>query len=108
MRLTATLALIAGCAGLIGAQESFTVGPRALGMGGAGVAAVDDTPASYYNPAAFGFFAYQPPVSEQGDKGPFSVDNNALWRKEWGFDVDATFGARIHKDFAEHVNTLKK
>lgn len=106
MRLSPALALLAGCTGLISAQESFTVGPRALGMGGTGVAAVDDLPAQYYNPAAFGFFAHQPPVEEQSDKGPFSVDNNALWRKDWGAAADFTFGARIHKDFTEHIDTL--
>ena len=35
----ASLALVASCAGLSFAQESFVVGPRALGMGGTGVAA---------------------------------------------------------------------
>ena len=103
-----SLALIASCAGLSFAQESFVVGPRALGMGGTGVAAVDDVPAQYYNPAAFGFFAYQPPVAEQTDKGPDSVDNNKLWEKSWGVGIDATFGARIHQDFADHINVLKK
>lgn len=106
MRLSPALALLVGSAGLATAQDSFVVGPRALGMGGTGVAAVDDLPAQYYNPAAFGFFAHQPPVEEQTDKGPFSVDNNALWRKDWGAEADFTFGARIHKDFAEHVNVL--
>lgn len=108
MRLSPALALLVGTAGLASAQDSFVVGPRALGMGGTGVAAVDDLPAQYYNPAAFGFFAHQPPVEEQTDKGPFSVDNNALWRKDWGAEADFTFGARIHKDFAEHINTLKE
>jgi len=107
MRLSPVLALLAGCTGFAAAQDSFTVGPRALGMGGTGVAATDDVPAQYYNPAAFGFFAHQPPVEEQTDKGPFSVDNNALWRKDWGAAADFTFGARIHQDFAEHINTLK-
>lgn len=108
MRLSPVLALLAGSAGLGFAQESFTVGPRALGMGGTGVAATDDLPAQYYNPAAFGFFAHQPPVEEQTDKGPLSPDNNALWRKDWGAEADFTFGARIHKDFAKHIDTLKE
>ena len=107
MRLSPALALITGCAGLSFAQESFVVGPRALGMGGTGVAAVDDVPAQYYNPAAFGFFAYQPPAAEQTDKGPESVDNNKLWEKSWGVGIDATFGGQIHKDFADHLNVLK-
>ncbi|MBA3936344.1 MAG: conjugal transfer protein TraF [Planctomycetes bacterium] len=38
------------------ALESFIVGPRALGMGGANVASVNDIQAQFYNPAAFGFF----------------------------------------------------
>jgi F plasmid transfer operon, TraF, protein len=108
MRLSPALALLVGSTGFAVAQDSFVVGPRALGMGGTGVAAVDDLPAQYYNPAAFGFFGHQPPVEEQTDKGPLSVDNNALWRKDWGAEADFTFGARIHKDFAEHINTLKK
>lgn len=108
MRLSPALAVLTSCTLSVTAQESFTVGPRALGMGGTGVAAVDDLPAQYYNPAAFGFFGYQPPVEEQSDKGPFSVDNNALWRKDWGTAADFTFGARIHEDFAEHINTLKE
>jgi F plasmid transfer operon, TraF, protein len=111
MRLTSTLAAVAlvTCStGLSFSQESFVVGPRALGMGGTGVAAVDDVPAQYYNPAAFGFFAYQPPVAEQTDKGPDSVDNNKLWEKSWGVGIDATFGARIHQDFADHINVLKQ
>lgn len=78
MRLSPLLVLIASTSGTLYAQDSFVVGPRALGMGGTGVAAVDDLPAQYYNPAAFGFFGHQPPVEEQSDKGPFSVDNNAL------------------------------
>jgi hypothetical protein len=108
MRLSPALALLAGCSGLACSQDSFIVGPRALGMGGTGVAAVDDLPAQYYNPAAFGFFAHQPPPEEQSDKGPFSADNNALWRKDWGAEADFTFGARIHHEFAEHINTLKE
>ena len=111
MRLTpvlASLALVASSTGLSFSQESFVVGPRALGMGGTGVAAVDDVPAQYYNPAAFGFFAYQPPAAEQTDKGPDSVDNNKLWKKSWGVGIDATFGGQIHKDFADHINVLKK
>jgi ATP-dependent protease HslVU (ClpYQ) peptidase subunit len=106
--LASLAALVASSTGLSFAQESFVVGPRALGMGGTGVAAVDDVPAQYYNPAAFGFFAYQPPAAEQTDKGPDSVDNNNLWEKSWGVGIDATFGARIHQDFADHIDVLKK
>ena len=111
MRLLPTMTVIAGLTvsgTSLWAQESFSVGPRHLGMGGTGVATVDDVPAHYYNPAAYGFFAYAAPPSEQSDKGPFSVDNNALYRKDFGGAVDFSFGARIHKDFVDHVDTLRK
>ena len=48
MRLSPALVLLTGGVALGSAQESFTVGPRALGMGGTGVASVDDLPAQYH------------------------------------------------------------
>lgn len=42
------------------AVERYFVGPRALGMGGAGVAATRDFSAQYLNPAAFGFMWRRP------------------------------------------------
>jgi hypothetical protein len=38
------------------AEQWQIVGPRALGMGGANVAVVNDATAQYWNPGAFGFF----------------------------------------------------
>ncbi len=60
------LALAGACllaAGHAGAMESFIVGPRALGMGGANVASVNDIQAQFYNPAAFGFFHDREPLT---------------------------------------------
>jgi F plasmid transfer operon, TraF, protein len=156
MRLLPSMAILTGIT-LSGttlyAQESFSVGPRHLGMGGTGVATADDVPAQYYNPAAYGFFSYQAPrsnppaamsppsvppagpapepasaeqggqltppptqavtnaeplPSEQDNDLPSRFDNNALYRKDFGFAVDFSFGARIHKDFVDHVDTLRK
>lgn len=62
----ARLALAGACllvAGHAGAMESFIVGPRALGMGGANVASVTDIQAQFYNPAAFGFFHDREPLT---------------------------------------------
>jgi len=59
--LLARIAGIAGCAALVGAAqaaENTAVGPRALGMGGAGVAVTDGAASQHHNPAVFGFFAY--------------------------------------------------
>ena len=50
--LIAGLALVVCFGGSAVAEEWIILGPRALGMGGAGVAAVDDVTASYWNPAA--------------------------------------------------------
>ncbi len=42
--------------GVSSAEQWQIVGPRALGMGGAHVAVASDATASYWNPAAYGFF----------------------------------------------------
>lgn len=83
------------------ALDSFMVGPRALGMGGANIASTSDTSAQYYNPAAFGFFGCR---DAKGNK--LACDNNNLGRKNWGFDLSATAGYKMHKDFGNFLDDL--
>ena len=85
------------------ALESPIVGPRALGMGGVGVACTDDYVAQYYNPAAFGFF-----TDGNADGTPSKSDNNDLQRKDWGMGVDATVGARMVGNLGTYLNDILK
>lgn len=100
------LAVLGGAVAPLAAMESFVVGPRALGMGGTGVASVNDIQAQYYNPAMFGFFAYGEAPAE--DEARRRYDNQNLWDKDWGFGVDATVGLRIHNNFAAYADNLKQ
>ena len=84
------------------ALDSYTPGPRALGMGGAGTAVVDDHNAQFWNPAAFGFFA-----GAEGDK-KLPSDNNALGRKDWGFGLDANAGYQVQGELADLVDKVSE
>jgi hypothetical protein len=74
------------------AREWTIVGPRALGMGGAGVAVANDATASYWNPAAFGFFK----DSTGGEYG----------KRTWSATLDAGFGAQVHEDLGEQIDII--
>lgn len=76
------------------AREWTIVGPRALGMGGAGVAVANDSSASYWNPAAFGFFK----DSGGGEYG----------KRSWSANLDAGAGAQVHEDLGEMVDRIFK
>jgi hypothetical protein len=85
------------------AQDSFIVGPRALGMGGANVASTDDQTAQFYNPAAFGFFRQR---SVGGER--IASDNNDIGRKRWGFGFDGGAGEQVHGDMGQYLDDLAK
>ncbi|RME80660.1 MAG: hypothetical protein D6771_09225, partial [Zetaproteobacteria bacterium] len=75
------------------------VGVRALGMGGANVAAVRDGNASYWNPGMLGFFGEDAPAFK-------AVDNNRLADKDWGFGLDAGVRLAIRGRLPEIVDNI--
>lgn len=86
-------------------MESPIVGPRALAMGGTGVASSDDYVAQYYNPAGFGFFGYTQSGTEDGR---VPSDNQNLQRKDWGMGLDVTAGAHIVGNLGTYLNDVLK
>ncbi len=97
----AIFALLLLAASPAAAFDSFLVGPRAMGMGGANIASVNNTTAQYYNPAAFGFFGRR-----GQDENRLSSDNNDLGRKSWGVEVNAAGGYRLHNEFGTYLDDL--
>ena len=79
------------------AYSPLPVGPRAMAMGNALVAAVDNSEAAYYNPAAFGFFGLK---SSEGQA--YAIDNNNLARKKWGLSGDFGVGIEVLGVFPEY------
>ncbi len=67
------------------AAEFAPASVRALGMGGSSVASTNGVDASYWNPAAYGFFA-----ENAGEN-----DNNDMSGKDFGLDVDIGAGGYI-------------
>ncbi len=74
------------------AREWTILGPRALGMGGAGVAVADDVTASYWNPAAYGFFGAE--------------DNTEPDERDWSWSLGAGVGSQIHEDLGGELNKI--
>lgn len=100
-KLLTALAVSGLLASPAAALDTFMVGPRALGMAGANVASTSDTSAQYYNPAAFGFFGCR---DSKGNK--LACDNNNIGRKNWGMDLSATAGYKMHNDFGTFLDDL--
>lgn len=74
------------------AREWTILGPRALGMGGAHVAVVNDSTASYWNPAAYGFF------------GGEEKENNG--KRDCSSVIYGGVGGQVHEDLSERLDRI--
>lgn len=79
------------------AEEWKILGPRALGMGGAHVAVVNDSTAQYWNPAVFGFFGRQ--ASERVNKDEHSD-------KDFGIYIQGGAGFQAHQNVIKEIEDL--
>ncbi len=61
-------------------------------MGGAGVAVANDATASYWNPAAYGFF--------HTDK------DDEYGKRDWSASLNAGLGTAIHEDIGDEINKI--
>jgi len=83
--LTVTLATAS-----VEAEQWQIVGPRALGMGGANVAVVNDATAQYWNPGVFGFF---------DEPTPGQREKRQRLREEIKKDAEIAFASETDKDW---------
>ncbi len=72
-------------ANMVSAAEFAPASVRALGMGGSAVASTHGVDASYWNPAAYGFFG-----ESSGEN-----DNNSMADKDFGVEIDIGAGGNI-------------
>lgn len=77
---------------VVSASEWQIVGPRALGMGGAYVAVVNNSTAAYWNPAAFGFYK--------------TKDVKRYEDKDFGLGVGVGAGYSIHNNLGEKIDDI--
>jgi len=93
--------LILGFAGQASAAEFKAASVRALGMGGSNVASTNGVDASYWNPAAYGFFA-----KDDSSAMAKSVDNNGMADKNWGIDLNVDAGVYVFGPIATNLNVV--
>lgn len=75
---------------------------RALGMGGSNVASTNGVDATYWNPAAYGFFGENDDSAETK-----SVDNSKLSGKSWGMDLGLDAGGKAFGPLDKNTTILK-
>ncbi|KAA0258943.1 hypothetical protein FHQ18_03065 [Deferribacter autotrophicus] len=92
MRLVTYILLSLIIPSLVFSAEWQIVGPRALGMGGAYVAVVNDSTAAYWNPAAFGFYK--------------TTDVRKYQNRNFGLGVGVGAGYSIHNDLGEKIDNI--
>ncbi|MFQ5781235.1 MAG: conjugal transfer protein TraF, partial [Nitrospiria bacterium] len=93
------------------AGEWQIIGPRALGMGGANVAVANDATASYWNPAAFGFFGKRPAgftSPEAFDQLIQDIGKRDYSQRDWSIVLNAGGTTLIHGDLGEALNEITK
>ena len=87
---------------VVSATEFRSSTVRALGMGGSNIASTNGVDATYWNPAAYGFFGESDDSAETK-----SVDNSALSDKTWGMDLGLDAGAKVFGPLDKNTTILK-
>ncbi|MDX8387185.1 MAG: conjugal transfer protein TraF [Ghiorsea sp.] len=75
---------------------------RSLGMGGSNVASANGVDASYWNPAAYGFFGLDDSSAENK-----AVDNSGMSDKAFGLELGGAAGLSIFGPIEDTVNTFE-
>jgi len=86
----------------VSATEFRSSTVRALGMGGSNVASTNGVDATYWNPAAYGFFGESDDSAEAK-----SVDNSRLSEKSWGMDLGVDAGGKAFGPLDKNTTILK-
>ncbi len=87
---------------VVSAAEFRSSTVRALGMGGSNIASTTGADATYWNPAAYGFFGESDDSAEAK-----SVDNSRLSEKAWGMDLGLDAGAKAFGPLDKNTTILK-
>jgi len=87
---------------VVSAAEFRSSTVRALGMGGSNVASTNGVDATYWNPAAYGFFGESDDSAEAK-----AVDNSRLSEKSWGMDLGIDAGGKAFGPLDKNTTILK-